>query len=121
VSNVPPPECVTTAGVMAAGNVVGMPITDDLARARRAEQQFFTKLRIELFAVDPSARFRSWIDRGELQSPSGEYAGHGYRINFAVRNTSSQQVRSVIDAQPTSFEGLEIWSHDWHDEPATLE
>jgi hypothetical protein len=103
---------------MAAGNVVGIPLTDDFDRARRVEQLLHAKLRREIFAVDPSVRFRTWIDRGELSGPSGEYAGHGFRLNFSLKDANAK-LRNVIDAQPTSFEQYELWHHDWDDAPPT--
>jgi hypothetical protein len=123
MSSIPPPECVTTAGVMAAGNVVGFALTDNLDLARRAEAALHAKLRTELFAVDPAVRFRTWIDRGQIRGPAGEMIhGAGYRLNFSVRDgIENPKLRSVIEAQDTTFAGLELWHHIWSPEaPETI-
>jgi hypothetical protein len=117
MSNWCPPDDVLSHGVLAHGNVVRAPITDDFANAEIVEAMLHAKLRNEFSAVQPDVHFRTWLDRGELRGPAGEYHGHGYRLNFSVKPEISKQLRSVMEAQPNTFQGLELWYAPWTDEP----
>jgi hypothetical protein len=121
MSNVAPPECVTTHGVLATPNVVGVPIHDDRARAEIVEAMLHAKLRAEIFNVAPDTRFRTWVDRGELYGPAGELLGVGYRLCFSIKGEISKALRNVVEAVPNTFHQLEVWCIPWSDEPPTME
>ena len=117
MSNVAPEDCVLSHGVLATGNIVGVPVHDDRARAELVEAMLHAKLRREIFAVTPDCRFRTWLDRSELHGPSGEFRGVGYRICLSVRPPISKELRGSIEAVPNEYQQLEVWCHEWSDEP----
>jgi hypothetical protein len=118
VSNVPSEESVLSAGVLANGNIVGVPVHDDRARAEIVEAMLQAKLRAEIFNVAPDARFRTWINRGEIVGPAGELLhARGWRLNFSIKGEISRPLRNIIDSQPNTFHQLELWCQPWSDEP----
>ncbi len=118
MSSIPPPECVTTAG-MQAGQVVGQPTWNDDAKVQLAERSLHAKLRQDFFAVSPDADFQTWFGRSARHGPSGEYQGHGFRLCFAVRPDFQEKLKGVVDQLPNEFEGFELWCEPWSEAPIT--
>jgi hypothetical protein len=114
--SIPPPECVTTAGML-AGQVVGQPSWNDDAKVEVAERALHAKLRQDFFAVSPDADFRVWSKRGAIHGPSGEYLAHGWKLHFAVKPPFHEKLKGVIDQLPTDFESFELWCEPWSEAP----
>jgi hypothetical protein len=116
MSSIPPPDCVTQAGLQ-AGAVVGQPSWDDDVKVQVAERNLHARLRQEFFAIAPDADFRVWTSRGERHDPAGSYLGHGFRLCFAVKPPFHEKLKGVIDQLPNEFESFELWFESWSEAP----
>jgi len=122
MSSVPPPECVTTHGVL-AGQVV-TPWGDD-QKIRLAEQALQLRLKTALSNISlndgtsldvqqrlQNTNFRTWFkfDREITYGPSGEFENKpGWKLYFSIDNAEHPAIRHVIENLPDLIDGFEVF------------
>lgn len=117
MSNVPPPECVTTRGVL-ADQVVGVYAIDNDRQIVLAEHALRETIRGLFAQQGENTPFRVWHERALITGPDGGLVANskeamGWRLCVSIPDTAPLIAKAVLDHLSSFVGGFQVHTAPW--------